>query len=49
MNFKIYQITGPEIIRFGVGAISVLAEEANKLGPKRVPIVTLTPESINLV
>ncbi|MBA7572166.1 Long-chain-alcohol dehydrogenase 1 [subsurface metagenome] len=37
---KTYQITGPQIIRFGVGALSTLADEANKLGVKKVLIVT---------
>jgi alcohol dehydrogenase class IV len=40
MSFKTYQITGPQIIRFGVGAIGTLADEASKLGSKRVLIVT---------
>jgi len=31
---------GPQIIRFGVGAVSTLADEANKLGAKRALIVT---------
>jgi alcohol dehydrogenase class IV len=40
MSFKIYQISQPQIIRFGVGALNTLADEANKLGGKRAIIVT---------
>ena len=40
MHFKTYQITGPQIIRFGVGVIGTLADEVTKLGSKRVLIVT---------
>ncbi len=40
MSSKIYQIMQPQIIRFGVGALSTLADEANILGARRVLIVT---------
>ncbi|MFC1980379.1 iron-containing alcohol dehydrogenase [Chloroflexota bacterium] len=40
MGVKTYQIIGPQIIRFGVGALNTLADEANKLGTKRALIVT---------
>lgn len=40
MSFKTYQIIVPQIIRFGVGALSTLADEANKLGVNRALIVT---------
>lgn len=35
-----YQIIVPEIIRFGVGALSTLADEVNELGVKKALIVT---------
>jgi alcohol dehydrogenase class IV len=40
MSIKIYQITQPQIIRFGVGAINTLGGEANKLGVKKALIIT---------
>ncbi len=40
MSFKIYQIIAPQIIRFGVGALSTLADEVNKLEVKRAVVVT---------
>ncbi len=40
MSSKVYQIIQPQIIRFGVGALSTLADETNKLGVKRALIVT---------
>ena len=40
MVSKIYQVTGPQTIRFGVGSLSTLGDEANKLGAKRALIVT---------
>jgi len=40
MSSKIYQIIQPQKIRFGVGALNTLADEANKLGVKRALIVT---------
>jgi len=40
MVSKIYQVIGPQTIRFGVGSLSTLGDEANKLGAKRALIVT---------
>ena len=40
MGSKVYEIIQPPIIRFGVGALSSLADEANKLGVKRALIIT---------
>jgi len=40
MSPKIYQIMQPQKIRFGVGALNTLADEANILGVKRALIVT---------
>ena len=37
---KIYQVTFPKVIRFGVGALDTLGDEANKLGAKRALVVT---------
>ncbi len=40
MSFRTYQIIQPQIIRFGVGSLSTLADEAIRLGSKRALIVT---------
>ena len=40
MVSKIYQVIGPQTIRFGVGSLSTLGDEVNKLGAKRALIVT---------
>ena len=40
MKIEVYQITFPQTIRFGVGALDALGDEANKLGAKRALIVT---------
>jgi len=40
MDSKTYQITVPQIIRFGVGVLSTLTDDASKLGVKRALIVT---------
>jgi alcohol dehydrogenase class IV len=40
MASKIYQIIGPQKIRFGVGSLETVGAEASELGAKRVLIVT---------
>jgi alcohol dehydrogenase class IV len=40
MMSKIYEVMAPSIIRFGVGALNTIGDEANKLGAKRALIVT---------
>ncbi|GAI93997.1 unnamed protein product [marine sediment metagenome] len=47
MGSKVYQIIQPRIIRFGVGALNTLADEANKLGAKGFLLLP-TLESISL-
>jgi alcohol dehydrogenase class IV len=40
VDSKIYQIAGPQIIRFGVGSLGALPDEVSKLAVKRALIVT---------
>jgi alcohol dehydrogenase class IV len=40
IKMEIYQVTFPGIIRFGAGALDTLGDEVDKLGAKRILIIT---------